>query len=62
MSSLRPLNAIILLRSALKGYQHLSRVHGMFAVNEQMIGVNEQQEAKVWLNSNLALNTPIVTS
>ena len=33
MSSLRPLNAIILLRSALKGYQYLSRSHGMFSVN-----------------------------
>lgn len=39
---------------AFKGYQELVGVTGWFIVEEEMIGINEGDVVKVWMNGNFA--------
>ena len=58
MHSLRPINGITILRTALRGFQGLAGRYGVMGVKANMIGVSLDDTAKVWINSNLALNHP----
>ena len=49
---------LYVLDRALEGYETAYQKVGPFRVNDQMIGFNNQGEAKVWVNENFALNHP----
>lgn len=45
--------------SILKGFRRLSTPFGLMRVTPEMIGMNQRDELKVWINKNPALNEPI---
>jgi hypothetical protein len=46
----------MILRVALKGYNQIYKVHGLLRIKDTMIGLNQKNEVKVWLNQNFSLN------
>lgn len=42
--------------NALKGFQQIYKSQGVLLVKDSMIGINKQNDVKVWMNSNFAVN------
>lgn len=50
--------AINILNKALRGFQQIYKSQGVLLVKDSMIGINQHNRVKVWMNSNFALNQP----
>lgn len=48
--------AVNMANKALKGFQQIYKSQGVLLVKDSMIGVNKENEIKVWMNSNFAVN------
>lgn len=48
---------MIILIDSLKGYKNLFDFNGGLNVTEDMIGINLNGKAKVWVNSNFVYNS-----
>ena len=49
-------SSLYALKECLKGFSALFIRLGSFDINSNMIGVNNQNEVKVWINENFAVN------
>jgi len=50
-------NAMVILKVALKGYKNLYNYNGLLWIKDNMMGINQNDEVKVWLNSNYGVNS-----
>ncbi len=49
-------NAMTILNNSLRGFKNLYNYNGTLWIKDSMIGVNQNDEVRVWLNANYALN------
>ena len=49
---------LYVLKNALVGFKTIQQINGVIQVDDTLIGFNQEWKVKVWLNSNLAVNSP----
>lgn len=48
--------ALNMAHKSLKGFQQIFKSQGALLIKDTMIGVNKNNDVKVWMNSNFAVN------
>lgn len=57
MNGISEKEAVRILQGTMQGYKGLFEHFGGFHINDEMIGVNQKGQIKVWINSNFAMNS-----
>lgn len=56
LNNLSASEGLNIVHKSLKGFQQIYKSQGVMLVKDSMIGLNKQNNVKVWMNSNFALN------
>jgi hypothetical protein len=56
LNNLSPQEGLNIVNHALKGFHQIYKSRGVVLIKDSMIGMNRQNNVKVWMNPNFAVN------